>query len=88
VNKPGFVAFTVDKNGKPIAFYQSRATMLRWHRIGMDEAKNGVATGHYQETEFHPWHPCNCDCRHCATCDQCTGAWRRQTAKMSGGTIS
>ena len=49
-NTPGFncrigIAFTANKNGKPIAYYWSRSMYPRWIRIGYDRAKLLVDSG-------------------------------------------
>lgn len=75
------VAFTTDKNGKPVAYAQARmCSRLRWVKTNMQDAQVGVATGQYVETEYHPWHPVDCSCRHCGACDECTGSYRNQAS--------
>ena len=54
---PGFntriqIAFTADKNGKPIAYYWSRALSPRWIKIGYDRAKMLVATGDADQISY------------------------------------
>lgn len=39
------IAFTVDKNGRPIAYRDSRCSSARWIRIGVDEARLLIAQG-------------------------------------------
>jgi hypothetical protein len=53
---PGFntrisIAFTADKNGKPIAYYWSSLAM-RWIRIGYDKAKMLVSTGGADQVDY------------------------------------
>lgn len=54
---PGFncrigIAFTADKNGRPIAYYWSRSLYPRWIRIGYDRAKLLVATKQADEVPY------------------------------------
>jgi hypothetical protein len=50
------VAFTTDKNGKPIAYRSSfMCSRLRWVRMNMLDAQLGIATGHYVEAEYISW---------------------------------
>ncbi len=51
-NPPKFVAFTVDKNGKPIAYREIRSGGIRYVRINYDEAKMLVSTGQAQEVRM------------------------------------
>ena len=56
MNTPGFnsrisIAFTADKNGKPIAYYWSRRA-VRWIKIGYDKAKVLVGSGDADQTEY------------------------------------
>jgi hypothetical protein len=53
---PGFnsrisIAFTADKNGKPIAYYWSSLAM-RWIRIGYDRAKTLVSAGDADQVNY------------------------------------
>ena len=48
------IAFTTDKNGKPIA-YRNSPVQMRWFRIGYEEAKLLIATGQAEQVEFIKW---------------------------------
>jgi len=48
------IAFTTDKNGRPIAYYLSKACLgsWRWIKMGIDAAKVAVATGEAVEIPY------------------------------------
>lgn len=48
------IAFTTDKNGKPIA-YRNSPIQMRWFRIGYEEAKLLIATGQAEQVKFIKW---------------------------------
>jgi hypothetical protein len=52
------VAFTVDKHGRPLAYFWGGSCrgipQPRWFRMGYDEAKLAVATGAARETTYRP----------------------------------
>lgn len=51
--KQQLIAFTADKNGKPLAFIDARyCGGAAWHRIGYDEAKLRIATGKAVEVRY------------------------------------
>lgn len=55
---PGFntrisIAFTTDKNGKPLA-YRWSSLQMRWFRMPYDKAKVLVATNSADETTYTP----------------------------------
>lgn len=52
MSKQMMVAFTVDKNGKPVAYKDSRSINARWIRISYEEAKMLVSTGAAREVPF------------------------------------
>jgi hypothetical protein len=45
------IAFTADKNGRPVA-YRWDLTCFRWFRIGYDEAKLRIALGTAREVRY------------------------------------
>ena len=53
MKKQQLIAFTADKNGKPLAFVDSRvSSYAAWRRIGYDEAKLRIATGRAREVKY------------------------------------
>ncbi len=48
------VSFTVDKNGKPLA-YRVSYKQMRNFRISWDKAKLMIATGEAEEVAYHPF---------------------------------
>lgn len=54
-NKRLQIAFTTDKCGRPVAYYDGRPNSMRWFRLPYDEAKMHVAQGHADEVPFRPY---------------------------------
>ena len=48
------IAFTADKHGRPIAYYLSRSSSLRWIRMSYDAAKLFVAQEQADEILYIP----------------------------------
>lgn len=51
MNKQQMIAFTADKNGKPIAYRDDRMAG-RWVKVGYEHAKMLVATGAAREVQY------------------------------------
>lgn len=52
--KQQMIAFTADKNGKPVAYKDTRSISARWVRVSYEEAKLLVATGAAREVAYVP----------------------------------